>query len=165
VISVLPFMIIVGILTIEKLFSDSRNALFLQKTFMFAILLVFIYSSVEITKGSINERNKLYEKYSRLKEYLSRNEKNEPVIMTEFPIEINYSTGYKSVMIPEDSDSVLFSFSKRYDVNYLLTPTLRVSIQNLNSADKFDLKYIDPYTDLKLYKFLSDPDAGNIPGK
>lgn len=85
-------------------------------------------------------------------EYFKANNIQNPVIMTRYPIDLNYSTGMKTVMIPNDNPETFKIVQKKYGADFLVMPAPRNFLNNIDKDSLFSLMYTDAYSDLKLYK-------------
>lgn len=91
------------------------------------------------------------------------------VVMTRIPWEVNLSTGYRAVQIPNDDLETILAIARRYRVNYVLLPAPRAALAGIYEGTRRDerfefvaaIPYTDPYLPfmdrqprLKLYRLV-----------
>jgi hypothetical protein len=149
--AILPFLIIIAISGIENIIKNFS----IQRTFVFTTLFIFLCSSFLITKGIIYQHNLSGEKQAKIKDFLSA-EKEEPVIISRYPIDVNFVTGFKAIMLPDENDSTVLSIVKKYNANYIINPIQEAVMKGEQEPKYFKFKFVDAFSDLKLYRILLD---------
>jgi hypothetical protein len=150
--SMLPLFIIISIAGISEI-SKQEN---IQKYLILSMTVIFMFISFDQCKNMLFQNRLLQEKYFRLKEYVVKDGGAEAIVMSRFPTDLNYSTGMKAVMIPNDGFDAFWFIQKKYNVHYLILPAPREYLQNIDRNNHFLLKYSDQYSELKLYEIKPD---------
>ena len=160
--SFIPFLIIFSALGIERIISNHMY----RKIFVVIAFFLLVYSSINNTRSYIKDSSTQSGKYERLKNYLQANKIEKAGIMTCYPAEMNLITGMSSVIIPYESDSIIFSVAKKYNIEYIHTVSNINNSLNFENEQNLQLLYIDYNSDFRLYRLVSDSlDDKNIPGK
>jgi 4-amino-4-deoxy-L-arabinose transferase-like glycosyltransferase len=77
----------------------------------------------------------------RLDELGDVNSDGEIIVMTQDPFILNYH-GYRALMIPSDSRDMILEASYAYQVDYILLPAARVSLDNLYHQQESDVRLV-----------------------
>jgi 4-amino-4-deoxy-L-arabinose transferase-like glycosyltransferase len=160
--SFIPFFIIFSAIGIERIISNKMY----RKIFVVLAFFLLVYGSISDSRSYIKNSSEQSKKYERLKNYLQSRKIEKTGIMTCYPAEMNLITGMPSVMIPTESDSVVFSTAKKFNIDYIhIVPNAKNSV-NFENEQNLRLIYIDYNSDFRLYRIVSDSlDDKIIPGK
>jgi len=86
------------------------------------------------------------------------------IIMTQDPFALRY-IGYQSVQIPMESREKILEVAQRYNVDYILFPPARPSLDPIYTGDESDNRFIfaaDVNQTASLYRFDFDADGGEL---
>lgn len=112
-----------GIFEFGKLISKSeKNAFVIGLLMSIFVITYFLADNFKVYyKLKKNNFENLTEKYSMLvKDWFEKNNIKEPVVMTHFPMVINFFSGIKTVQIPSNDLDTVEKVAKKYGCNYLI---------------------------------------------
>jgi 4-amino-4-deoxy-L-arabinose transferase-like glycosyltransferase len=104
----------------------------------------FATHAVTKTREYMAERNGLARPLAEVKALVERDgpaHLDGVVVMTRVPWELNYSTGYKAVQIPNDDLPTILEVARRYKANYLLLPAPRPALVGLYQNRDADARF------------------------
>lgn len=152
--SLTPFFIVFSIDGLNKIIKV-KWALYLATG---VILILLIIISITHEKGIVDDSRRLKSLLINLKAEIELQHKinDEIIIMTRMPWEMHYSTGYRTIQIPNDDLETIYFVARKYRANYLLLPAPRAALEAIYSGESPDKRFqhlIDlPNTDYKIYK-------------
>jgi hypothetical protein len=154
VLSICPFLVILAVDLLDRQFTSRKLAIAV-------VVLIAIYSfgySTFLSANMISANRQLGLQLSELKSVLDKQtpKDQEPIIMTRNPWEIHYSTGYKTIQIPNNDLETIYKVAQRYHANYLVLPGQRPALDCFlygNSSDpRFELITAIASSDMKLFR-------------
>ncbi|RPJ03045.1 MAG: hypothetical protein EHM39_00400 [Chloroflexi bacterium] len=129
-----PFLLILGAQTAER-YIRPRAA---DRLVIVLTLARLLANAVELTRADFKVNNAQRELYADLKAELDRlqqTEDREIIVMTRDPWSVNYVTGYRAVMVPNESLDVILEVADRYGATHLLAPVPRAAINALDRGE------------------------------
>jgi Dolichyl-phosphate-mannose-protein mannosyltransferase len=151
--ALIPFLALASIDALRRVFRSGLLALL-----VIGVLGAHYYARSFWMAGTIVAlNNRVGEQLAPLKTIVEhdpgRPRGEEAVVMTRIPWEVNLSTGYKAVQIPNDDFATILAIARRYRVNYLLLPAPREGLAGIYEGTRRDerfqfvaaIPYTDPY--------------------
>jgi hypothetical protein len=141
--AVVPFLIV---LSVDVIRSISRSEM--TATFILTLLAVFLfYKSLAFTADDILNREAQGRVMERIAKVLKQEQIKDPyheiVMMTRYPWQFNYLTGFKAVMVPNNDLDTIYEVAKKYNANYLLLPVPeRECLMNILNGDTEDPRFV-----------------------
>jgi hypothetical protein len=132
--AVVPFLLILGAQTAER-YVRPRRAYGVMVVITLALLLA---NAVELSRADFRTNNTQLETYEDIKIVLDRlqtAEDREIIVMTRDPWSINYVTGYRAVMVPNEPLDVILEVADRYGVTHMLAPVPRDAINRIDRGE------------------------------
>ncbi len=129
--AMVPFLLIIGAQAVER-YVRPRAAYITVSTITLALLLA---NAVELTRADykLNANQKaMYEDVAAVLDELQANTGREVIVMTRDPWSVNYVTGYRAVMVPNEPLDVILDVADRYGVTHILAPVPRDAINALD---------------------------------
>jgi len=129
-----PFLLILGAGTVER-YVQPRWAFRAAAAITLVLLLV---NAVELTRADFklnNQQKTMYEEIGARLDELQKTEDREIIVMTRDPWSINFVTGYRAVMVPNEPLDVILEVADRYGVTYLLAPVPREAISAIDRGE------------------------------
>jgi 4-amino-4-deoxy-L-arabinose transferase-like glycosyltransferase len=129
-----PFLLIIGAQTVAR-YVRPRRAYSVVIAITLALLLA---SAVELTRKDFkynNEQQTIYEDVGVVLDRLQAQQDQEIIVMTRDPWSLNYVTGYRAVMVPNEPLDVILDAADRYGVTHILAPTARDAIRTIDQGD------------------------------
>jgi hypothetical protein len=168
----IPFLVLASTDAIRRALRSAPLALL-----VIALLGAHYYARSFVMAGTIvTVNNRVGEQLAPLKAIVEhepgRPRGEEAVVMTRIPWEVNLSTGYRAVQIPNDDLPTILAIARRYRVNYLLLPAPREGLTGIYEGTRRDerfrfvaaIPYTDPYLPfmdrnphLKLFRLVLPP--------
>ncbi len=152
--AVLPFFVVFAVQAIERRI-PSRAAATAVLLLLATVLLV---QGMALTGGTI-KADALWGRQLRAVGDLVRQHDpaaQDVVIMTRYPWDIYYETGYQAIQVPYDDRDTVYTVAQRYGANYLLLPALREALDGLCDGSLQDPRFVlvgaIPETDWKLFR-------------
>ena len=105
---------------------------------MVITLALLLANAVELTRADFKTNNTQLEFFEDLKtelDQLQQAEDREIIVMTRDPWSVNYVTGYRAVMVPNESLDVILEVADRYGVTHLLAPVPRAAINAIDRGE------------------------------
>ena len=157
--SLIPFFLVISMDTIWRHIPSK------QTVFLIVILIttVFMANSIYSARKMIITNSKINQQLTQLKDVLQNDIKadSEAVIMTRGPWEVFYTTGYKTIQIPNENIDTIYEVALKYGADYLLLPAPRKALEDIYSGTRVDARFKlianIKDTDLKLYR-INQPD-------
>jgi len=156
VLALIPFFIVFSI--------DGLARLIKSKSILYPLLTIILLTMIML---SINEGNKLLAYCHMQNLSLTNltttikhihNSDEEIVIMTRHPWETHYSTGFRTIQIPNDDLETIYRVALKYKANYLLLPAPRKALKDICDGHRVDsrFEYLAkiPDSDLKIFKII-----------
>jgi hypothetical protein len=164
--AVVPFLLILGAQAIERHVLPRRA----YRAALAITLSVLLANAVELTRSDFKLNNAQREMYLDVKTVLDRlqaGEDREIIVMTRDPWSVNLVTGYRAVMVPNESLDVILEVADRYGVTYLLAPVPRAAIDALDRGGivhpRFERVADMPEIGQHLYRILPPPEISSAP--
>lgn len=132
--AMVPFLLIVGAQTVER-HVRPRSAYRMVMGITLALLLA---NAVELTRADFktnNTQRAIFEDIKIELDRLQQAETREIIVMTRDPWSLNYITGYRAVMVPNEALDVILEVADRYGVTHLLTPVPRPAINAIDRGE------------------------------
>ena len=132
--AMIPFLLIFGAQTVER-YVRPRPAFLLTGTLTLALLLA---NAVELTRADFklnNAQRAMYEDVKTALDRLQATEEREIIVMTRDPWSVNLVTGYRAVMVPNESLDVILAVADRYGVTHILAPVPRAAITAIDRGE------------------------------
>jgi 4-amino-4-deoxy-L-arabinose transferase-like glycosyltransferase len=154
--AVIPFFVVFAVLAIER-HIQSRTAATVVLLLLAAVLLV---QGLALTGGTIKADALWGRQLRAVKEVIQQHDPGNPnvVIMTRYPWDIYYETGYKAIQVPYDDRDTIYAVAQRYGANYLLLPAVRTSLAGIYDETEQDARFVlvgpIPETDWKLFRIV-----------
>jgi len=161
VLTVLPFIILFAFDALERHIPAKPVATLLALVFVFPPMLATFPNA----QGKIAFHTEINREMTALSNTLHTQvdpqEDGEIIIMTRDPWEVNISTGYRTIMVPNEDLDVIYEVAQRYGANYILLPVpsrpALDDFKNIAEPDpRFEFAVQVPDTSLKLYRILPD---------
>ncbi len=146
-ISLIPFIIVFGV---NAIFVLIKNKV-LSRSIIIVVLAIGAISCISNSNELIEAHRYRAAWLAEFKRIIEKdnNSAGEIIVMTRAPWELTYSTGYRSVQIPNDDIDTIHKIAAKYEANYLLLPAPRVALESI-----YDLSFSD-----KRFKYLDDIDG------
>jgi hypothetical protein len=153
--SLIPILVIIAIDMLDRAVSNK---------FVVVITILLIVNSsfdrsIQSAYEQLDENAKLGQEMERLSRLLHSQEvdgEEEIVIMTRNPWQVNYSTKYMAIQIPNEDLETIYSVALKYGADYLLLPAPREALVEIYNDTRSDERFVFiakvPGSDLKLYK-------------
>lgn len=154
--SICPFLIIIAVDFIYRQINSRKIATILIWLIGFYL---FGYSSL-LSVNLVKKHNLLNAQMNELKEVLKSQivSDQEIILMTRNPWEVHYSTGFKTMQIPNNDLDTIYKVAKRYGANYLILPGQRPELDCLLNGSCFDSRFEKltgiPNTDMTLFRII-----------
>lgn len=132
--AMMPFLLIMAAAVVERYLHPPR-AYPVVATLTLALLLA---SAVELTRADFKLNNSEADFYRDLKVALDAQQAaldDEVIVMTRDPWSVNYVTGYRAVMVPNEPLDVILEVIDRYGVTHLLAPVPREAINQIDRGE------------------------------
>ena len=126
-----PFLIILGAKTVEAHVQPPRTFYLVSSV----TCLLMLMNAVELTRADfILNRSQLmmYQAVGEALDTLQEQEDREIIVMTRDPWSVNFVTGYRAVMVPNEPLDVILEAADQYGVTHILAPVPRPAISNLD---------------------------------
>ena len=164
--AMVPFLLIIGAQAVER-HVQPRSAYRVVIGITLALLLA---NAVELTRADFNTNNTQLAIFKDIKvtlDELQKTDDREVIVMTRDPWSLNYVTGYRAVMVPNESLDVILEVADRYGVTYLLAPVPRAAINQLDWGEVMNPRFQRvaefPQYQLHLYRILPASPQGREP--
>jgi 4-amino-4-deoxy-L-arabinose transferase-like glycosyltransferase len=158
--AMVPFLLIIGAQTVER-HVRPRGAYWAVIGITLALLLA---NAVELTRADFKTNNTQRAIFEDVKVELDKFQKTdnrEVIVMTRDPWSVNYVTGYRAVMVPNESLDVILQVADRYGATYLLAPVPRDAINEIDwgkmTSPRLQRVAEFPQYRLHLYRILPVP--------
>jgi hypothetical protein len=156
-----PFLLILGAQMIERTVR-SRRAYWLVAGITLALLLA---NAVELTRADFKTNHTQLEIFEDIKVELDRlqaEDEREVIVMTRDPWSVNFVTGYRAVMVPNEPLDVVLTVADRYGVTHLLAPVPREAIDALDRGDMSHPRFerVAEWPDHRLHLYRIRPVGG-----
>jgi hypothetical protein len=154
VLSICPFLIIMAVDFVYSQFSSKKTAVVLIWLIGFYLL---GYSSM-LSVNLVKKHNLLSAQMNELKTVLKQHivEGRETVVMTRNPWEVHYSTGLKTLQIPNNDSDTIYKVAKRFGADFLILPGQRPALDCLLNDSCFDSRFRKltgiPNTNMTLFR-------------
>ncbi len=154
VLSICPFLIIMAVDFVYSQFSSKKTAVVLIWLIGFYLL---GYSSM-LSVNLVKKHNLLNAQMNELKTVLKQHivEGRETVVMTRNPWEVHYSTGLKTLQIPNNDSDTIYKVAKRFGADFLILPGQRPALDCLLNDSCFDSRFRKltgiPNTNMTLFR-------------
>jgi 4-amino-4-deoxy-L-arabinose transferase-like glycosyltransferase len=132
--AMVPFLLIIGAQTAER-YVKPRRAYWGMIGVTLALLLM---NAVELTRADFklnNAQQAMYEDVKVVLDRLQADEDREVIVMTRDPWSVNLVTGYRAVMVPNESLDVILEAADRYGVTHILAPVPRDAITAVDRGE------------------------------
>lgn len=132
--AMVPFLLIIGAQTAER-YVKPRHAYWGLIGVTLALLLV---NAVELTRADFklnNTQQAMYEDVKGILDQIQAAESREVIVMTRDPWSVNLVTGYRAVMVPNESLDVILEAADRYGVTHILAPVPRAAITAVDRGE------------------------------
>lgn len=132
--AMVPFLLILGAQTAEQWVAP-RGAFRAMAAITLALLLA---NAVELTRADFktnNAQRAIFEDVGALLDELQAGQPQEIIVMTRDPWSLNYVTGYRAVMVPNEPLDVILQVADRYGVTHLLAPVPRAAITAVDRGE------------------------------
>jgi 4-amino-4-deoxy-L-arabinose transferase-like glycosyltransferase len=156
VLSICPFLIVVAVDFLYRQIGSRKMAVVLIWLIGFYL---FGYSTM-LSINLVKKHNLLNTQMNELKVILKQHtvEGRETVIMTRNPWEVHFSTGFKTLQIPNNDPDTIYMVARRYGANFLILPGQRPGLDCLLDGSCSDSRFaklvVIPGTDLTLFRIL-----------
>jgi hypothetical protein len=126
VLSICPFLIIIAVDLVDRQLTSRKLAITI-------VAIISLYSfgySTFLSANMIRANNQFGLELNSLKKALDSNSSpgQETIIMTRNPWEVHYSTGYKTIQIPNNDLEIIYEVASRYKANFLVLPGQRPAL-------------------------------------
>lgn len=156
--SLIPFLLVISMDTIWRHIPSK------QTVFLIVILItaIFMANSIYTARKTIIANSEMNQQLTRLKDVLQSDIEadSDAVIMTRGPWEVFYTTGYKTIQIPNEDIDIIYEVALRYGADYLLLPAPRQALEDIYRGTQVDARFeliADiKNSDLKLY-YITKP--------
>ncbi len=154
--SICPFLIVVAVDFVYRQISSKKMAVVLIWLIGFYL---FGYSSM-LSINLVKKHNLLSAQLNELKVVLKQHivDGQETIVMTRNPWEVHFSTGFKTLQIPNNDPDTIYMVAKRYGANFLVLPGQRPVLDCLLDGSCSDSRFaklvVIPGTDLTLFRIL-----------
>lgn len=132
--AMVPFLLIIGVQAVERAI-PSRAARYMVAGLTVALLLA---NAVELTRADFklnNAQADIYRDVGAALDTLQADSPREIIVMTRDPWSVNYVTGYRAVMVPNEPLDVILEVADRYGVTHLLAPVPRAAITAIDRGE------------------------------
>ena len=132
--AMVPFLLIIGAQAVERVVRP-RRALLVVAGLTLALLLA---NAVELTRADFKTNDgqaAIYEDVRDALDTLQAASEREIIVMTRDPWSVNLITGYRAVMVPNESLDVILEVADRYGVTHLLAPVPRDAISAIDRGE------------------------------
>lgn len=148
VLSICPFLTIIAVDFIERQFKSTKMAAVILWLIGFYLFGYSTFLSINL----VQKNNLIYSRMNELKTTIQQHliAGQETIIMTRIPWEVNYSTGYKTLQIPNNDLDTIYKVAKRYQANFIILPGQRPVL---------DCMLDNSCTDIRFEKIVAIPDA------
>lgn len=164
--AMVPFLLIIGAQAVERHIRP-RGAYPAVIGITLALLLA---NAVELTRDDFKTNNTQQAVFRDVKvtlDELQKTDDREIIVMTRDPWSLNYVTGYRAVMVPNESLDVILEVADRYGATYLLAPVPREAINQIDRGEttspRFERVAEFPKYWLHLYRILPAGSQGQEP--
>lgn len=155
--AMVPFLLIIGARAAER-YVRPQSAYRLTIALTLALLLA---NAVELTRADFklnNDQKAIYEDIGAELDRLQAGEEREIIVMTRDPWSVNFVTGYRAVMAPNEPLDVILQVADRYGVTHLLAPVPREAINAIDrgaaSSPRLERIVEFPEHGLHLYRIV-----------
>lgn len=154
--SICPFLTVVAVDFIYRQINSRKMAVVLIWLIGFYL---FGYSSM-LSVNLVKKHNLLSAQMNELKIALKQHivDGQETTVMTRIPWEVHFSTGFKTLQIPNNDPDTIYMVAKRYGANFLILPGQRPVLDCLLddscSDSRFAKLVVIPGTGLTLFRIL-----------
>jgi 4-amino-4-deoxy-L-arabinose transferase-like glycosyltransferase len=160
--AMVPFLLIFGAQTIERHIHPRRA----YPVVIGITLALLLANAVELTRADFklnNSQQAIYEAVKAKLDSFKPTEQREIIVMTRDPWSVNLVTGYRAVMVPNESLDVILQVADRYGATYLLAPVPRTAITAIDEGRAANPRLVRaadlPEYNLHLYR-IAPPDQG-----
>jgi hypothetical protein len=104
----------------------------------------FTLRGLDDTRRAVEARNAMAQPLASVRTLIAddaRSRQLEIVVMTRVPWELNWSTGFKAIQIPNDDLPTIVDVARRYRANYLLLPAPRPALDALYRDERADARF------------------------
>jgi uncharacterized membrane protein YhaH (DUF805 family) len=155
--AMMPFLLIIGAQAVER-HVHPRSA---YRAVIAITLVLLLANAVELTRADFKTNNTQLAIFKDVKvtlDELQKTDDREVIVMTRDPWSLNYVTGYRAVMVPNEPLDVILDVADRYGVTYLLAPVPREAINQIDRGEvtnpRFQRVAEFPKYRLHLYRIL-----------
>ena len=155
--AMVPFTIILAVEFVIRYLNNK----YISSIIMLLIVAAAIFGSVRFSSLMVTADKAMQNELTEIGSIIRTEGKNtqEPIIMTRNPWEVSYTTGLRSVMIPNNDLDTIYYVATKYHANYLLLPAPRKALENIYDGQTVDPRFefwrAIPNSDYKLYKIVS----------
>jgi 4-amino-4-deoxy-L-arabinose transferase-like glycosyltransferase len=132
--AIVPFLLIIGAQAVER-HVRPRRAYWIVIGITLALLLA---NAAELTRADFktnDTQRAIFEDVKTELDKLQQTEDREIIVMTRDPWSVNYVTGYRAVMVPNESLDVILEVADRYGVTHILAPVPREAINQIDRGE------------------------------
>ncbi len=132
--AMVPFLLIIGAQAVER-YVRPRAAFMLVSVVTLTLLLA---NAIELTRADYKTnagQQAIFEDVREVLNDLQAQEDREIIVMTRDPWSVNYVTGYRAVMVPNEPLDVILEAADRYGVTHILAPVPRPAINALDRGE------------------------------
>ena len=155
--AIVPFAIILAVEFVIRYL----NHKYISNSILLLILVAAIFGSVRFCSILAVSDRQMQNDLSDIGRIIRTegNNNQEPIIMTRDPWEVNYTTGLRAVMIPNNDLNTIYYVAIKYHANYLLLPAPRKALQKIYDGQKSDPRFEFwrdiPNSDYRLFKIVT----------
>lgn len=163
--AVVPFLLMLGAQALERVVQPR-----VFWTVSAITLVLLLANAVELTRADFktnNDQQAIFEDVKIELDAIQADETREVIVMTRDPWSLNYVTGYRAVMVPNEPLDVILEAADRYGVTHILAPVPRDAI---NALDRGEISHprleriIDlPEHRLHIYRILPPQQGDTTP--
>lgn len=161
--AMVPFLLIIGAQAVER-YVRSRGAFVLVSVITLVLLLA---NAVELTRADFKtnvQQQAIFEDLDDVLDELQSQSEREIILMTRDPWSVNYVTGYRAVMVPNEPLDVILEAADRYGVTHILAPVPRPAIKVLDRGDvthpRIERAAELPEHRMHIYRIVPSEDVG-----
>jgi len=138
--ALIPFIIVFGIHAIFTLINSKT----ISRLIILVVLVVAAVSSLHDSNVLVKSHRASFIWLGEFEQIIENDHDTgeEIIVMTRAPWELTYSTGYRSIQIPNDSIDVIYQTAIKYKVNYLLLPAPREDLQPIYDQTVIDGRFV-----------------------
>lgn len=131
--AMVPFLLILGAQALER--AVQPRVFWMVSVITLALLLA---NAMELTRADFktnNDQQAIFEDVKTELDTLQAHDTREVIVMTRDPWSLNYVTGYRAVMVPNEPLDVILEAADRYGVTHILAPVPRDAINALDRGE------------------------------